>query len=111
MNEYEPWDYLEVEPALDAPVSDNPSGLYCPPCRMSGLIHCAWPEYCGGMKRMKPKDATILTCITCLKVTTPLEARLRRFNEGRCAYCGGELIERPEPSEEEEEEEEEGTSR
>ncbi len=49
----EKWAYLEAEPANDAPKSDNPSGLYCPDCRNSGLSHCAWPEYCGGMRRMK----------------------------------------------------------
>lgn len=48
------WDYLEHEPAADAPVSDNPSGMYCPACRACGMAHCSWPEYCGGMRLMKP---------------------------------------------------------
>jgi len=51
------FDYLEKEPAVDAPISDNPSGLYCPSCRATGVAHCAYPEECGGMRRMKPKDA------------------------------------------------------
>lgn len=50
-----PWDYLETEPALDAPVSDNPSGLYCPECRAVGAFHCAYPEECGGMRLMRPR--------------------------------------------------------
>jgi hypothetical protein len=50
-----PWAYLEgVTPAEDAPTSDNPSGLYCPDCRRAGFSHCASPEYCGGMKPMRP---------------------------------------------------------
>lgn len=49
-----PWDYLDgVLPAADAPISDNPSGLYCPACRERGLSHCASPEYCGGMRPMR----------------------------------------------------------
>ena len=52
------WDYLEKEPAEDAPLSDNPSGLYCKACRETGLAHCGSPEYCGGMRLMKPKEPT-----------------------------------------------------
>jgi hypothetical protein len=51
------FDYLEAEPAPDAPVSDNPSGLYCPACRATGMKHCGYPEDCGGMRRMKPRAA------------------------------------------------------
>lgn len=47
------WEYLEASAADDAPLSDNPSGLYCPSCRRSGFWHCAHIEYCGGMRRMK----------------------------------------------------------
>ena len=47
-----PFGYLEKKPKKDAPISDNPSGLYCPACRSLGLSHCAHPEYCGGMRRM-----------------------------------------------------------
>lgn len=43
---------------VDAPVSDNPSGMYCPACRDCGLRHCSQPEYCGGMRLMKPPTAT-----------------------------------------------------
>ena len=50
------WDYLENVAASDAPVKDNPSGLYCPSCRTSGVSHCAYPEYCGGMRKMKEAD-------------------------------------------------------
>jgi hypothetical protein len=50
-----PWSYLKDEPEPDAPISDNPSGLYCPACRAIGHSHCAWPEYCGSMERMKEK--------------------------------------------------------
>lgn len=49
----EPWDYLEKTPARDAPICDNPSGMYCPDCRASGCAHCAHPEYCGGMRLMR----------------------------------------------------------
>ena len=31
----------------------------------------------------------ILRCVECGKVTTPLEAWLRRFREGLCGNCGG----------------------
>ena len=48
------WGYLEADPANGAPPSDNPSGLYCPECRSSGVSHCAHPEWCGGMRRMTP---------------------------------------------------------
>lgn len=49
-----PFAYLDgVDPAPDAPVADNPSGLYCPACRAVGLSHCSSPEYCGGMKPMR----------------------------------------------------------
>lgn len=37
----------------DAPLSDNPSGLYCPSCRSCGLYHCSDPEHCGGMRPMR----------------------------------------------------------
>ena len=53
-----PFDYLEAEPAEDAPFVDNPSGLYCPSCRATGLSHCSSPEYCGGMRRMKTHSDT-----------------------------------------------------
>ena len=49
----ESFDYLEKEPAPDAPISDNPSGLYCPTCRDTGVSHCGYPEECGGMRRMR----------------------------------------------------------
>ncbi len=52
----EPFDYLEKEPAADAPVSDNPSGMYCPACRATGASHCSEPDYCGGMRLMKPSQ-------------------------------------------------------
>ncbi len=51
-----PFEYLEKEPAIDAPISDNPSGLYCPACRSAGFSHCSSPEYCGNMRLMKPKE-------------------------------------------------------
>lgn len=50
------WDYLEKEPAPTAPVSDNPSGMYCPDCRASKMSHCSSPEWCGGMRLMKPRE-------------------------------------------------------
>ncbi len=53
----EKWDYLEKTPKDDAPISDNPSNMYCPDCRSNGVYHCSSPEYCGGMKLMKPKKA------------------------------------------------------
>lgn len=49
----EPWAYLEAEAAPDAPLCDNPSGLYCSVCRAIGLFHCSAPEYCGEMRRMR----------------------------------------------------------
>jgi hypothetical protein len=53
------WAYLETEAAADAPLADNPSGLYCPACRAVGFYHCAWPEYCGAMRRMTPKGSVM----------------------------------------------------
>lgn len=51
----EPWAYLDgLGPRPDAPIVDNPSGLYCPDCRACGLAHCSSPEYCGGMRPMRP---------------------------------------------------------
>jgi len=50
-----PWSYLELEPAPNAPEQDNPSGLYCPDCRSCGVSHCSQPEWCGGMRLMRPK--------------------------------------------------------
>jgi len=55
----EPFAYLEAEPAPDAPISDNPSGLYCDACRRCGMYHCSEPDYCGGLRRMRPKPDTI----------------------------------------------------
>ncbi len=49
----DPFQYIEAEPAFDAPYEDNPSGLYCPACRSTGVSHCSDPEYCGGMRKMK----------------------------------------------------------
>ena len=48
----------EALAAPDAPISDNPSGMYCKSCRESGIgiYHCAHPEYCGGMRRMNPVE-------------------------------------------------------
>lgn len=54
-----PWEYLEHSPSPDAPVSDNPSGLYCPDCRSAGMAHCAHPEWCGGMKLMRSRNVDI----------------------------------------------------
>jgi len=49
-----PWGYLKGRKAKpDAPICDNPSGLYCPGCRASGFSHCSSPEYCGGMEPMR----------------------------------------------------------
>jgi len=53
IDDKEPFGYLELIPAHDAPLSDNPSGLYCPTCRSVGLSHCAHPEWCGGMRKMR----------------------------------------------------------
>ena len=50
----EPWGYLEASPAQDAPLVDNASGLYCVGCRAAGVSHCHVPEWCGGMRRMRP---------------------------------------------------------
>lgn len=50
----EKWPYLEKEPAADAPICDNMSGMYCPECRAVGYSHCADVEYCGGMRLMRP---------------------------------------------------------
>ncbi len=58
MTEDKPWGYLEKEPAKDAPIADNPSGMYCPDCRAMGIGHCSMPEWCGGMRLMRPKPAT-----------------------------------------------------
>ncbi len=55
----EKWAYLEgLEPLPDAPLVDNPSGLYCPACRAAGLAHCSDVEYCGGMRPMRPFPET-----------------------------------------------------
>jgi hypothetical protein len=51
------WGYLEAAPAPDAPVKDNPSGLYCPECRASHMSHCSDPEYCGGMRKMRERES------------------------------------------------------
>lgn len=50
----ERWYYLEPDPAVDAPISDNPSGLYCPLCRL-WWWHCSAPEWCGEIRRMRKK--------------------------------------------------------
>ena len=47
------FDYMDPEPAPDAPVSDNPSGMYCPSCWSMGASHCGHPEECGGMRLMR----------------------------------------------------------
>ena len=52
-------DYIEEKAADDAPVIDNPSGLYCPSCRSTGVMHCAHPNECVGMRRMKSKPLRI----------------------------------------------------
>lgn len=55
-----PWEYLEGKVAApDAPVVDNPSGLYCRACRACGLSHCSEPEYCGGLEPMRVKDEAV----------------------------------------------------
>ena len=54
-----PWSYLVgMTAAPDAPLADNPSGLYCPTCRAIGLAHCAAPEWCGEMRPMKQGDGS-----------------------------------------------------
>ena len=57
----EKFDYLEAEPAADAPESDNPSGMYCSACRAVGCSHCSEPEWCGGMRLMQPQATTGVT--------------------------------------------------
>lgn len=39
-------------------------------------------------------DGGYLECCVCHKVTTRMEARLRVFRSGRCAFCDGKLKER-----------------
>ena len=34
----------------------------------------------------------LLYCVPCDRMTTELEARLRKFNENCCAKCGGDLL-------------------
>lgn len=41
----------------EMPMSDNPSGMHCPPCRACGLWHCAYPEECGGMLAAKRAES------------------------------------------------------
>jgi hypothetical protein len=56
----QPFGYIEKVPDNDAPVADNPSTLYCSSCREIGMAHCAHPEECGGMRRMKiVKDSLV----------------------------------------------------
>ena len=49
---------LLKEPKPDAPIKDNPSGMYCPDCRWAGMSHCGDPEHCGGMERMREPEPT-----------------------------------------------------
>ena len=52
-----PFEYLEgLVPEADAPIKDNPSGLYCKACRETGLAHCSEPDYCGQMKPMRDTE-------------------------------------------------------
>lgn len=53
------WKYEPEEATLDSPLVDNPSGLYCPDCRRVGLAHCAYPEECGGMRKMRVEEQNI----------------------------------------------------
>jgi hypothetical protein len=80
----------------DAPLSDNPSGMYCPACRATGVSHCANPEDCGGMRlmlaattlagqRLSPiADAIVMlaeeVCLLLAK-NTSLKADYERFQE------------------------------
>jgi hypothetical protein len=82
----EKWAYLEAVPAPDAPVSDNPSGLYCPACRAcgAGMVHCAWPEYCGGMRRMKPKELMVDKKVCEHDFIAPKD----ELHEALCIKCG-----------------------
>lgn len=56
----EPWAHLRGLAAVpDAPVSDDPSGLYCLSCRGARMAHCASPEYRGDVRPMRPKKEAI----------------------------------------------------
>jgi len=58
MDKLKPWAYLDgLSPEPDAPMSDNPSGLYCPSCRGAGFSHCSEPDYCGQMRPMNTRKA------------------------------------------------------
>lgn len=74
------WAYLETEPAHDAPVSDNPSGMYCAACRGCGLSHCSEPEYCGGMRLMRPVLADAHICGGAGKLSPAATAELMEFS-------------------------------
>jgi len=39
----------------EIPFSDNPSGMYCPDCRLVGMSHCSDPINCGGMIPMRER--------------------------------------------------------
>jgi hypothetical protein len=63
---------LARDPKPDAPFKDNPSGMYCRDCRLTGMAHCSDPEHCGGMERMrdletptKTPDKNVAVCIGC----------------------------------------------
>lgn len=52
--ERKPWAYLRgLTPTPNAPLVDNPSGLYCPDCREAHMMHCGEVDYCGGMRPMR----------------------------------------------------------
>lgn len=49
-----PYEYLRgMKPAPDAPMMDNPSGLYCPQCREKGGLSCNDPGMCGNLRPMQ----------------------------------------------------------
>jgi hypothetical protein len=78
----EAWDYLEKEPAHDAPEADNLSGMYCPSCRFVGAAHCAHPEWCGGMRLMKPQ--------TIFGPRFEKGVMINRKDDGRCGFVQAE---------------------
>jgi hypothetical protein len=44
---------MSTDALREAPLCDNPSGMYCPACRAVGLSHCSDPEHCGEMRPMR----------------------------------------------------------
>ncbi len=73
---------MKIRQDKKVPLSDNPSGKYCPVCREQGMSHCAEVEICGQMIPMRKRKEE-------KKFYRIPEKALENFEDSMVESCSG----------------------